>query len=438
MKQLSNNEYCHKNSFVFDFKPKQSILDYITPTDKIINNKMTYKQFVEYVKIIASKLNVMDEPYVFPDVHGIEFMIIAFAGLLANKSILTSPDMIFKLGKVLVCQSIDDLIHMDGGDYITPNIKTGEVLFYTSGSTGAPKIVNISQLNIITGALGNMKDDALLYPINKALYCLPIVHTYEFMMETLGIFYGYELIYTSPPELYKQFMIHKPDMVIVVPQILNRLYDMKLKLPTNILVTGGAPIRPEVYEFFKEDVKLLINGYGATEVFASITTTTTPDDYYTNGTCVKSVIVKVSDDGELLVKGLSVPESQLHPDGWYHTRDHCTIENGRIIWHNRMSSVMKLQQGEFIDLDKLSEIYSKEFPVVVCANSLDRYPSAVVYEDNLTSDDIIITLNNIHKENKLRGFERIEKLLIRPRNELPYVDSGMMKINYAAVRREFK
>lgn len=414
MKSLGNGEFCHNDTFVFNFEPKQSILDYIPDIETPFTNNLTYHELRNLIIISANKLNSLPNESIYSNTTGKDFLIISIAGLLSNKAVLTHEEMI--MDETLIITSCDEFINDDRhNDKISfpQSINNGYILFFTSGSTGKPKLIKLTQLNIITGALGCLKDELQVLPNDKVLLCLPTYHIYEFIMELMFAFSGAELIYSTPQTLYQTYSYMHPSIMVVVPQILNNFYERSLQLKLRVLISGGAPIRNKVYEFFSETCNIIANGYGSTETSASIAVST---DSTTNGTCTRSVIVKLSETSELLVKGPSVSDSaKLDEFGWYHTKDIVEItENNMIKLIGRNCNVIKLQQGEFINLDELSEIYSEFFTTTVFADSTDRYPNAIVYIPNnrMKEEDIRKVLNDIHMKNNLKGFERIDNIII--------------------------
>lgn len=471
MLSLGNGEYCHKDSFATSFKPKQSIIDYIPNTDAMITNELSYKDFRSLVMELVDRFRAINQPCIFPDVSGIDFMAVSLAGLLGNKSVLTHEKMV--ASNTFVVKSISDCMQIVPEEPVPHSIRDGCMVFFTSGSTGKPSMVKLTQTNIVAGALGCLKDDLQTIPSDRVLFCLPQYHIYEFIMELMFTISGVELFFTTPHELYPSYMRLHPSIAVVVPQILNGLYEKNFAMDLRILISGGAPIRRDVYDFFRPHVSIFANGYGSTETSASVAISSDRD---TNGTCSRAVIVKLSPNNELLVKGPSVSNHCLEMNGgWFNTKDLAVItQDHRLKIIGRNSSIIKLQQGEYINLDELSDIYSRSFTTIVCATSLDRYPSAVIFIDdpemveakiieeelahstavdrNTVTADIHLhslrsfncvernaarkiieeELAQIHTENHLRGFERIKHFTIRDAKSLPLTAS--MKVDRNAVR----
>ena len=107
-------------------------------------------------------------------------------------------------------------------------------------------------------------------------------------------------------------------------------------------ISGGAPLSPEIAEFFHAIDILLVEGYGLTEcTTAASTNTQNAFRFGTVGKALPRFEVKLAEDGELLVRSETIfqgyykdPEATaavLGEDGWLRTGDIATIDDDGFI-----------------------------------------------------------------------------------------------------------
>jgi len=133
------------------------------------------------------------------------------------------------------------------------------------------------------------------------------------------------------------------------------------------LPCAGAAIRPELLRFY-HGAGLFVNyGYGATETTATVSCFR--DDVYefeASGTVMPGTEVKISDTGEILIKGPAVfkgyynkPEetAKVLKDGWYHSGDQGKFsELGNLIMLDRINDIFKTSGGKFVSPQKVELI----------------------------------------------------------------------------------
>ncbi len=122
-------------------------------------------------------------------------------------------------------------------------------------------------------------------------------------------------------------------------------------------VSGGAPLAPEQAQFFAGLGLLILEGYGLTETSPVISFNRV--NHYKFGTVgkpVDNIEVKISDIGEILVKGPSVMQGYYHKpeetadairDGWFHTGDLGTLDaDGFLKITGRIKELLVLSGGK--------------------------------------------------------------------------------------------
>jgi long-chain acyl-CoA synthetase len=130
-------------------------------------------------------------------------------------------------------------------------------------------------------------------------------------------------------------------------------------------LTGAAPVATEMLEFFDACGVLILEGYGATETSA-VATVNSPRDYRfgTVGKAVPGTEVRIADDrddegrGEILIRGPHVfggyhgldeeTADVLDDDGWFHTGDLGTIDDGFLSVTGRAKEIIVTSSGKNI------------------------------------------------------------------------------------------
>src|SRR5260370_13217264 len=125
------------------------------------------------------------------------------------------------------------------------------------------------------------------------------------------------------------------------------------------MVSGGAPLTPEIGIFFLACGVPLLQGYGQTEA-APVVSATRPKRMKidTGGPALDGVQVRSADDGEILVRGALVmkgywndPEATARAlaDGWLHTGDVGVLdEDGYIKITDRKRDFIKTSGGDMV------------------------------------------------------------------------------------------
>ena len=131
------------------------------------------------------------------------------------------------------------------------------------------------------------------------------------------------------------------------------------------LVSGGAPLNPEVGGFFQAMGLMMLQGYGQTES-APVIACNYPSAgirLKTVGPPLREVEVKIAEDGEILVRGELVmkgywqnPDDTAKAiiDGWLHTGDIGHLdEGGRIVITDRKKDIIVNDKGDNVAPQKL-------------------------------------------------------------------------------------
>jgi long-chain acyl-CoA synthetase len=318
-------------------------------------------------------------------------------------------------------------------------------LIYTSGTGGVPKGVMTSHANILANCAGAHALLATLGLVDEIFLCfLPLSHSYE---HTAGMMFpvsiGAQIYYAEGADTLAANMIEaRPTIMTAVPRLYEtlhqrilrgmerqsglrpmlfnkaleigrkrydaphrislseRLLDIVLdKLVRNkirarfggrlkAMVSGGAPLNPEIGRFFIALGVNLLQGYGQTE--ASPVVCANPPlriKIDTVGPPLLGVEVSIAEDGEVLVRGELVmkgywndPESSARTvhDGWLHTGDIGELDrDGYLKITDRKRDFIKNSGGDMISPARVEGYLSLEPEIAQVMVYGDRRPYLV-------------------------------------------------------------
>ena len=234
------------------------------------------------------------------------------------------------------------------------NPKDLATILYTSGTTGAPRGVMLTQRNLVANAVG--VTDAVAAIADEIRLCfLPLSHIYARTCDLYSwIYRGTQLVLAeSRDTILRDCQLAKPTVINAVPYFYQKIADSlrNRDQPADAATLrqafggavkrcycGGAGLAPEVEQFFAERELPILCGYGLTEA-APVVTASTFENYEpgTVGRPLPNLEVQLAADGELLVRGPNVMRGYWHDeaataaainDGWLHTGDLAAWSDG--------------------------------------------------------------------------------------------------------------
>jgi len=155
------------------------------------------------------------------------------------------------------------------------------------------------------------------------------------------------------------------------------------------MVSGGAPLNPDVGIFFHSVGLTLLQGYGQTEAGPVISCNRPGAGIAmdTVGPPMKGVEVKIAGDGEILVKGELVMHgywrneaetARVLRDGWLHTGDIGEFDKkGRIRITDRKKDIIVNDKGENVSPQKVEGMLTLQPEIVQAMVSGDKRPHLV-------------------------------------------------------------
>ncbi len=128
----------------------------------------------------------------------------------------------------------------------------------------------------------------------------------------------------------------------------------------NIFPTAGAKVSPEVEIFVHSIGITMIVGYGLTESLATVTCDRKGEAYTVGsvGRPLNGIDIKISDSGEVLLKGPTITRgyfkrddvnaTAFDADGYFHTGDAGYLEKGELFLTDRIKDLFKTSNGKYI------------------------------------------------------------------------------------------
>jgi long-chain acyl-CoA synthetase len=318
-------------------------------------------------------------------------------------------------------------------------------IIYTSGTGGAPRGVmqpHGAILHNVDGATEILRED---FGLNDEVFLsfLPLSHAYEHSGgQFLPIGVGAQIYYAEGLEkLMSNIEETRPTIMVVVPRLFEvirarmiKAIEKQGKLPNfmmdqalsigerdmagkkrlrdapmrfilskafkpkiaarfggrmKALVSGGAPLNPEIGVFFQSLGITLLQGYGQTES-GPVLSCNRPSaglKMDTVGPPLKNTEVKIAEDGEILVRGPLVMKgywrnktetNRVIKDGWLHTGDIGLIDaGGRIKITDRKKDLIVNDKGDNIAPQKVEGMLTLQPEILQAMVSGDKRPYIV-------------------------------------------------------------
>lgn len=191
------------------------------------------------------------------------------------------------------------------------------VVVHTSGTTSAPKPVELTHANWWWSAAGSAV--ALGHRRDERWLCaMPLAHVGGLSILIRAAIAGTTAILHprfDPERIARDFASPEgPTLISVVPTMLARLLDAGLARPPALraALVGGGPIPPALLARAEAAGVRCVTTYGMTEACSQITT---------GGPPLFCTRLRVAPGGEILVRSPTVAPGAVADDGWLHTGD---------------------------------------------------------------------------------------------------------------------
>lgn len=427
-----NNDEPGKIAFLMENSLQMVLLDLACLTSGIVNIMIPANSVGQHVAFIlnqtkASVLLISDEKQLMK-VKAIQAQLTHIKHVImvqgnSTESWVTSLNKVLATTEQVSDDALDDACNrIDINDLAT--------IMYTSGTTGEPKGIMFSHLNIVYKRFCRALALPKIGDQDRFLCYLPLYHTFGRWLEMMGsIFWGAEYAFMENPSI--ETMIEnmqrvKPTVFISIPKKWHQLYDqvatrvdvqfddsheIRQKLDE---VTGGALqwglsaagyLPPDIFRFFQKHGVELMSGFGMTEATGGITMTP-PDEYHENslGRALPGIEIKLGDDGELLIRGHYVmigyygddAGESFTEDGWLPSGDIMEMDpNGHVRILDRKKDIYKNVRGETIAPQKI-ENYFRDFEFIKQVFLVgDHRPSntLLIYPNHETENEILAAMD---------------------------------------------
>ncbi len=275
-------------------------------------------------------------------------------------------------GLELLHQTIWDRKHIDVDSLAT--------LVFTSGTTSEPRAVELT-IRAIETFTRSTEHAVPMTPGQRSLLLLPLHHiygicvTYAMLAQcvALGVCPDFRRIYDAFERFGANFAFLVPALAEILATKIERrgkTAEEALGQPIDWIMTGGAPLSQATYRRLTELGIPTLGAYGLTETCACYAMSRLGD---TPRPCtagrvslLPEVETKVSDEGELLVRGPHVmkgyyqmPErtaAAIDADGWFHTGDLGRIDADGYVWiTGRKSRTIILSSGKKVAPEELED-----------------------------------------------------------------------------------
>jgi len=246
-------------------------------------------------------------------------------------------------------------------------------ILYTSGTTGRPRGVMLSQRNLAANAAATA--DAHGGDNDQTRLCvLPLSHIYARTCDLYTwVYRGSRLVLAENREtLARDCQLVQPAAMSAVPYIYQRISEkVRASAPADEaaalravfggkierLSSGGAPLAPDIEDWYAKQGLPLLAGYGLTESSPVIAASTTECSRRGSvGRPLPNVEVRIADDGEIVVRGPSVmlgywqddaATAEVIRDGWLYTGDLGEIDaDGFLFVRGRKKELIVLSTGK--------------------------------------------------------------------------------------------
>jgi O-succinylbenzoic acid--CoA ligase len=271
---------------------------------------------------------------------------------------------------------------MGEGSPVGHKLTDTAVVIFTSGTTSAPKPVQLTYGNFLWSALGSAVALGLDRERERWLCALPLAHVGGLSILMRSAIYGTTAVVHErfDTELVLRALREQHiTLVSLVATTLARLLDAGLEKPATLrcALTGGGPVPAALLDRAAAAGVPVSQTYGLTEACSQATTTplaaigrNAAAGTGWAGTPIFCTRVRIH-DGEILLSGPTIAPASRDADGWLHTGDLGELDqHGRLHVSGRASETI-ISGGENVSPSEV-EAALEAFPGVLEAAAIGR------------------------------------------------------------------
>ena len=253
--------------------------------------------------------------------------------------------------------------------------ETPAAIFFTGGTTGAPKGAVLSHGALMRGSFNAIFKPGRVIGVHRYIALLPLSHVFGLIAGTMGCFYTGNLMHTCEDmkATIGKLPVIKPTILIIVPGICDILAGLcKMYGPQflggqlRMIISGAANVPPRLVDIFTKLGVEFCFGYGLTE---GANLTSANADAIEKPTSIGRVYPEQEYkivDGELWIKGDNIFSGYYHDpentkaafseDGWFRTGDLVREDKeGFLYIVGRIKNLIILANGENVSPETLEE-----------------------------------------------------------------------------------
>jgi O-succinylbenzoic acid--CoA ligase len=261
------------------------------------------------------------------------------------------------------------------------------VVIHTSGTSAAPKPVELTYGNLLWSALGSAV--ALGLDANERWLCaLPLSHVGGLSILIRSAIYATTAVVHERFETDRVLQALRDEQVTLISLVattLARLLDAGLEHPPALrcALTGGGPVPAALVKRATAAGVPVSMTYGLTESCSQVTTTplaAIEQGQLGAGPSLFCTRVRLRDDGEILVAGPTVAPGALASDGWLHTGDLGSFDEHGALWITGRKADTIVSGGENVapsEVEAVLEAHPDVLEAAVVARADERWGEAV-------------------------------------------------------------